>query len=232
MLGGSKRNPHKTIGVHWLWMSDGMGSHEDIAQKAIYTICVLRVAFFVIRCWVIVIFYCGPRRRRRKKSVFIHRFFIKHHLHHHIPLRLVRVRRWRETLNHPEMESSTLNDSHFVCSSYISVLFFASPGHFTDTLRALFFFLLVSLAINLDCVLGLVARWNVSISWEHQLMNVKKLTSTLAWTRIFCVLTGCARDIWTCHEYWSTIGRGEMSQHERRFNCIGPLRAWACSTWA
>lgn len=107
----------------------------------------------------------------------------------------------------------------------LTCLFF----YFTDTLRALFS---VSLAINLDCVLGLAARRNVSISWEHQLMNAKKLTSTLAWTRIFRVLTGCARDIWTCHEYWSTIGRGEMSQHERRFNCIGPLRAWACSTWA
>lgn len=69
----------------------------------------------------------------------------------------------KDSVDHPEMDSSTLNDSYFV---FLFLEF--SPGHFTDTRRQP---LCVTLAINLDfvCLCGAFAARGIQSSWEHQL---------------------------------------------------------------
>lgn len=154
----------QTIGEHWLWMSDGIPWRY--LQSHLHHLRLSRLAPIL----------CNPMLSHcylllsTKKKCFTHRFFIKHqphdHLHHHIPFLYhhfapiaplsTRGWEWRGTLNRPEMEPSTLNDSYFVLL-LLDLLFSLRPITLQTHSISIFVlfrfsFCCLTLAINLDFI--------------------------------------------------------------------------------
>lgn len=134
------------------------------------------VAFFVcrvIRCWVIVIFYCGPEleRRREGKSFFLYFYssiFHKASSSSSSPIAagppragMTKDIRIIQKWNHPHLMILI----SFVLLVRLGFFFISLYRHTSSVSTSFFLFFLVSLAINLTCVREGMFLIRGNISW-------------------------------------------------------------------